>query len=115
MTAEPDDQAVADHEDVLPEMTFDAQFYPARPRKLRPAARRRRTPQNGISAPPFAPDGRNKAYVEWLVEQSMLGDAERLARQLAGQDSMWRTRYAYPNPRAAVDEPRSGSPRTRCR
>jgi len=35
MTAEPDDQAVADHEDVLPEMTFDAQFYPARPRKLR--------------------------------------------------------------------------------
>ena len=102
MTVEPDDQASTEIDDVLPEMTFDAQFYPARPKKLRPAARRR-NPLHAISAPPFAPDGRNKAYVEWLVQQSMLGDARTLARQLAGLHTMWSNPFAAPDPRAAVD------------
>ena len=103
MTAEPDDQPVIDPEDVLPDQTYDAQFYPARPKKLRPAARRRQNPLHAISAPPFAPDGRNKAYVGWLVEQSMLGDARTLARQLAGPHTMWANPFASPDPRAAVD------------
>ena len=102
MTVEPDDQASTEIDDVLPEMTFDAQFYPARPKKLRPAARRR-NPLHAINAPPFAPDGRNKAYVEWLVQQSMLGDARTLARQLAGLHTMWSNPFAAPDPRAAVD------------
>ena len=100
MTAEPD--APTETEDVLPEVTFDEQRYPARPRKLRPAAKRRQNPLHAISAPPFTPDGRNKAYVEWLVEQSMLGDARTLARQLAGLHTMWANPFAAPDPRAAT-------------
>ncbi|WP_372463702.1 maltose alpha-D-glucosyltransferase [Arthrobacter hankyongi] len=84
----------------VPEITFDEQFYPARPRALRPKARRRHF-QPG--RPPFEPDARNSVYVEWLRNQSMLGDAKVLARQLSGQASMWQNPYAYPNPRAAVD------------
>ncbi|MCU1572936.1 MAG: trehalose synthase [Micrococcaceae bacterium] len=83
-----------------PEITYDEKFYPAFPRSLRPTARRRPwTP----GRPPFEPDGRNKVYVEWLRNQSMLGDADVLARQLSGQASMWQNPFASPNPRAAVD------------
>ncbi len=85
-----------------PEINFDEQFYPARPRALRPKARRRQEISGNLK-PPFDADGRNKAYVEWLVDQSMLGDATMLARQLAGQASMWSNPFAHPNPRAAVD------------
>ena len=53
--------------------------------------------------PPFAADARNHAYVEWLENMSMLGDANNVARQLSGQAGMWLNPYAYPNPRAAVD------------
>ena len=104
MPVDPDESlTTTDADEVLPEMTFDAQFYPARPKKLRPAAHRRRNPLHAISAPPFSPDGRNKAYVEWLVEQSMLGDARTLSRQLAGLHTMWSNPFASPDPRAAVD------------
>ncbi|MCW3156950.1 maltose alpha-D-glucosyltransferase [Micropruina sonneratiae] len=103
MTAEPEDAVELDHDDVLPELTFDAQFYPARPAKLRPATRRRRDMLKAMGPPPFEPDGRNKAYVEWLVNQSMLGDSITLARQLAGLHTMWSNPYASPDPRAAVD------------
>ncbi len=94
----------ADPNDVAPatEINFDEQFYPARPRALRPRARRRVEVSADLK-PPFEPDGRNKAYVDWLVKQSMLGDAKTLARQLAGQASMWANPFAHPNPRAAVD------------
>ncbi len=85
----------------LPEITFDEQFYPARPRQLRPEARRRQAESGG--RPPFDPDGRNNVYVEWLRNQSMLGDADTLARQLSGQASMWQKPFAHPNPRAAID------------
>ncbi|AQP48895.1 maltose alpha-D-glucosyltransferase [Tessaracoccus aquimaris] len=54
-------------------------------------------------ATPFEPVGTNKAYVEWLVNHSMLGDAKTLARQLSGQPEMWGRAYASPHPRGAVD------------
>jgi trehalose synthase len=84
----------------VPEITFDEQFYPARPRSLRPKARRRHF---APGRPPFEPDARNSVYVEWLRNQSMLGDAKVIARQLSGQASMWQNPFAYPNPRAAVE------------
>ena len=83
-----------------PEITFDEKFYPARPKALRPVARRR---QFFANAPFLELDGRNKTYVEWLRNQAMLGDAEVLARQLSGQASMWQNAFAHPNPRAAVE------------
>jgi trehalose synthase len=85
-----------------PEITFDEKFYPARPRALRPRARRKAEFATVVK-PPFEADGRNRAYVEWLVNQSMLGDATTMARQLAGQSSMWNNPFAHPSPRAAVD------------
>ncbi len=104
MTAETEEAVHADHDDVLSEPTFDAQRYPARPAKLRPAARRRKDMLKAMGPPPFEPDGRNKAYVEWLVNQSMLGDSVTMARQLAGLHTMWSNPYAAPDPRAAVDK-----------
>ncbi|MCQ6270600.1 maltose alpha-D-glucosyltransferase [Pseudarthrobacter sp. R1] len=83
-----------------PEITFDEKFYPARPKALRPVARRR---QYFANAPSLELDGLNKTYVEWLRNQAMLGDANVLARQLSGQASMWQHSYAHPNPRAAVE------------
>ena len=80
--------------------TFDEQFFAARPKALRPIARRR---QFVGDRPSFEFDGRNAAYVEWLRNQAMLGDANTLARQLSGQASMWQNSYAHPNPRAAVE------------
>ena len=84
------------------EINFDEAFYPARPRALRPKARRHLT-FTGTLATPFEPVGTNKAYVEWLVNHSMLGDAKTLARQLSGQPEMWGRAYASPHPRGAVD------------
>ena len=68
-----------------PEITFDEQFYPARPKALRPIARRR---QFFAARPSLEFDGRNPTYVDWLRNQSMLGDANTMARQLSGQASM---------------------------
>ncbi|MFV0451238.1 MAG: maltose alpha-D-glucosyltransferase, partial [Propioniciclava sp.] len=70
--------------------------------RLRPRARRRDA--SAVAPPPFEADGRNPAYVTWLVDQSMLGDAKTLARQLAGSSAMWTNPYAKPDPRAAVDK-----------
>ena len=82
------------------DITYDEQFYPARPKALRPIARRR---QFFADRPSLEFDGRNAAYVEWLRSQAMLGDANVMARQLSGQASMWQNSYAHPNPRAAVE------------
>ncbi|WP_422631934.1 maltose alpha-D-glucosyltransferase [Pseudokineococcus basanitobsidens] len=83
-----------------PEITYDEQRYPARPRRLRPRAQleggRRRQPRRR------AADGTNPAYVAWLEEQSMLADAEALSRQLSGSPAMWRNPYARPDARRAV-------------
>ncbi|AMB42226.1 maltose alpha-D-glucosyltransferase [Paenarthrobacter sp. AT5] len=85
----------------VPEVSFDEQFYPARPKALRPVARRR---QFFAARPSLEFDGLNKTYVDWLRNQSMLGDANTMARQLSGQASMWQNAYARPNPRAAVEK-----------
>ncbi|MGX1163138.1 maltose alpha-D-glucosyltransferase/alpha-amylase [Arthrobacter sp. SLBN-100] len=84
----------------VPEITFDEKFYPARPKALRPVARRR---QYFANAPSLELDGLNQTYVEWLRNQAMLGDANVMARQLSGQASMWQHSFAHPNPRAAVE------------
>src|SRR5690348_15888261 len=72
------------------DITYDEQFYPARPKALRPIARRR---QFFASRPSLEFDGRNAAYVEWLRNQAILGDANVMSRQLSGQASMWQNSY----------------------
>ena len=91
-------------EDLTTELTFDQQRFAARPAKLRPRARRARASADRLLAPPFAADGRNRAYVEWLEEQSMLADSSKLSRQLAGHHLMWANAFASPDPRAAVGQ-----------
>jgi trehalose synthase len=87
---------------LIPEITYDEHLYPARPRRLRPSARRvlRDIIRSGLSG---ATDATNESYVRWLVEQSMLHDAQALANQLSGQGSMWQNPFAHPDPRAAVE------------
>ncbi|HLT61636.1 MAG TPA: maltose alpha-D-glucosyltransferase [Microlunatus sp.] len=94
-----------DEDPVVTEINYDEQFYPARPQRLRPRARLRdlsalrpRTPRNG------KPTGDNPAYVAWLREESMLGDATAIAGQFSGLGSMWQNPYAHPDPRAAIDK-----------
>jgi maltose alpha-D-glucosyltransferase/alpha-amylase len=89
--------------DVAPEISYEAQRYPARPKKLRPRAKRRAL-QQVVPPPPFVADARNPAYVTWLLEQSMLIDAKMMARQLAGNHLMWSNSYAEPDPRSAVQK-----------
>src|SRR3954467_9298906 len=85
-----------------PEITFDEQFYPARPKRFRPSARRslRRRLADKLGGEQMAD---NREYVEWLVGESMLSDANRLASQLSGQGSMWQNPFAHPDPRAALE------------
>ena len=90
--------------DVTPEPSFEQQRFAARPARLRPRARRHQPGPDELMARPFEADGRNRAYVEWLVDQSMLADATLLGRQLAGHHLMWANAYAAPNPRAAVEQ-----------
>ena len=98
-TTQPDEY---EGEDLLPEVSYSQQLYAARPEKLRPKAKRRDLGREAPLSPPFEPDGRNPAYVNWLEQQSMLHDAIVLGRQLAGHHSMWASPYAHPDPRAAV-------------
>jgi len=90
-----------DLETDIPEAGFQGLQFPARPTRLRPRARRR-TPSLRDNPPPFAADGRNKAYLEWLENQSMLRDAKTLGRQLSGRHTMWNSPFAKPDPRAAL-------------
>jgi trehalose synthase len=88
----------------IDEISYAEPFYPARPRSLRPRGRLREQP---VPHPPRAADGEptgtNPAYVQWLVEQSMLNDARTIAGQFSGVGSMWQNPYANPDPRAAID------------
>lgn len=81
------------------EISYDEQFYPARPRPLRPSVRRapRTVQQSGDPSPT------NVEYVNWLIDSSILRDAKLIAAQLSGKGSMWQNPYADPNPRAAVE------------
>jgi len=67
------DPMVAVGDGVVPEISYEAQRYPARPTKQRPRAKRRALEQV-VPPPPFAADARSPAYVTWLLEQSMLID-----------------------------------------
>ena len=73
------------NEHQAPEITFDEQFYPARPKRFRPSARRslKRRFAERRSGSEQVTD--NRELVDWLVEHSMLADANRLATQLSGQ------------------------------
>ncbi len=97
---EPLEPPTAEHQ--APEITYDEQFYPARPQRFRPRARRslRRRIADRLGGETIAD---SREYVEWLVEESMLADANRLASQLSGQGSMWQNPFAHPDSRAAVD------------
>ncbi|WP_322410895.1 maltose alpha-D-glucosyltransferase [Microbacterium invictum] len=85
-----------------PEISYDEQRYPARPRRLRPRDNLRSGRVRRIATDPRTANGSNPSYVEWLVRQSMLKDADVLARQLSGQPSMWRNPYARPDARRAI-------------
>jgi trehalose synthase len=86
------------------EITYDEQRYVARPRRLRPRARRSTSgAARGATEATAKPDAADPAYVQWLVDQSMLSDAKQLAIQLSGQGSMWQNPFAHPNPAAAVE------------
>ncbi|MCT1458115.1 maltose alpha-D-glucosyltransferase [Aestuariimicrobium sp. p3-SID1156] len=90
-----------EHREELLDAAFESLSYPSRPARLRPRAKRRQASE--LIKPPFDADGRNPAYVQWLKEQSMLGDARIVARQLSGQSLMWGNPFAKPDPRAAVE------------
>jgi len=85
-----------------PEITYDEQRYPARPRRLRPRDQFRGGSVRRFRTDPRTANGSNPSYVEWLVRQSMLKDADVLSRQLSGQPSMWRNPYARPDSRRAI-------------
>ena len=107
----PDAQAGGESDDDTtdrgPEITYDEQRYPARPRSLRrprPQARLRGTDAPARPAPgEGATDGSNPEYLRWLLSQAMLEDAVKISRQFSGQPSMWQNPYAKPDPRRAVD------------
>jgi trehalose synthase len=84
------------------EITFAEHRYPARPRHLRPKARLR-----GTLVPTAEqlgePIGSNPSYVAWLRQESMLNDANVIARQFVGRGSMFQNPFARPNPRAAIE------------
>ncbi|MCR8670102.1 maltose alpha-D-glucosyltransferase [Agrococcus sp. HG114] len=84
------------------EITYDEQRYPARPRRLRPRDQFRSGTVRRFRTDPRTANASNPSYVEWLVRQSMLKDADVLSRQLSGQPSMWRNPYARPDARRAI-------------
>jgi trehalose synthase len=87
------------------EISYDENFYPARPKRLRPRGRLR----DLFALRPKAervgkPTGDNAAYVSWLLGESMLEDAKAFATQFSGQGSMWQNPFANPDPRAAIEK-----------
>jgi trehalose synthase len=84
------------------EITFAEQFYPARPRHLRPKARLR-----GAQVPTAEmlgePIGSNPSYVAWLRQESMLNDANVIARQFIGRGIMFQNPFAKPDPSSAIE------------
>lgn len=83
------------------EITYAERFYPARPKVLRPRTRLR---QRGAREAEWFREaaGSNPVYVQWLVDQSMLHDANVIAGQFAGSGAMWQNPFASPDPRTAV-------------
>src|SRR5215831_20837531 len=57
------------------------------------------------AAPTLAPQSaavEEAKYIRWLVEHSMLHQAELASRRYAGQGQLWQHPYAAPQPRAAL-------------
>ncbi len=96
------DDPDAEVEAETPEISYDEQRYPARPRRLRPRDQFRAGSLRRVTTDPRTANGTNPSYVEWLVRQSMLKDADVLGRQLSGQPAMWRNPYARPDARRAI-------------
>ncbi|HEY6666072.1 MAG TPA: hypothetical protein VI036_13180, partial [Propionibacteriaceae bacterium] len=101
--ADTDEAAPTAHE--ASEISYAEQFYPARPARLRPRGRLRdlfklrpKVERIGKAS------GDNKAYVRWLVNESMLEDAKAFATQFSGQASMLQNPFANPDPRAAIEK-----------
>ncbi|MCW2527486.1 MAG: trehalose synthase [Pseudonocardiales bacterium] len=84
------------------EITYEEHLHPARPRTLRFRPRvkapftRRSVAEDGPA------NAENHAYVQWLLAQSMLADANDISQQFSGQGSMWQNPFANPSPRSAV-------------
>ena len=100
-----DTEELARHADAASEsaeISYDEGRYPARPHRLRPRAQLRASGIRRSFSDPRSADASNPSYVEWLKRQSMLGDADVLARGLSGQPSMWRNPYARPDARRAI-------------
>jgi len=83
------------------QISFDEQFYPARPKSIR---RRRTRPQ--VTAADIARMGparaENRKYVEWMRRHSMLRASRNTARNYSGSSVMWRNPFSTPRPRSAV-------------
>jgi trehalose synthase len=67
---------------------------------LRPALAAQAQPAPAPAAAPASTD--SAAYIQWLVEHSMLHQAQELARQYSGNSNQWQHPYGTPQPRAAV-------------
>jgi hypothetical protein len=65
-----DADALSDAE--TPEISYDEQRYPARPRPLRPRDQFRAGGLRRITTDPRLANGTNPSYVDWLERQSML-------------------------------------------
>jgi len=85
------------------EITYAEHLHPARPRTLRHRARAKTPVLRRSVAKDGAATGENPAYVSWLLSQSMLADANEIARQFSGQGTMWQNPFADPGPRQAVE------------
>jgi trehalose synthase len=69
-----------------------------------PTATPRPAPAPSAAPAPAAPSARSpegETYIRWLVERSMLHQAELAARRHSGEGQMWQHPYATPQPRAA--------------
>ncbi len=95
-------EAEAQAEPEPAEISYDEQRYPARPKRLRPRDHFRGGGVRRSTTDPRTANGSNPSYVEWLVRQSMLKDADVLAREVSGQPTMWRNPYARPDARRAI-------------
>ncbi|MEO6943054.1 MAG: maltose alpha-D-glucosyltransferase [Terrimesophilobacter sp.] len=84
------------------EPSYDDIRYPARPRRLRPREQMRYSGTRHSFTDPRSAVASNPSYISWLKRQSMLRDADSLARSLSGQPSMWRNPYAKPDARRAI-------------
>jgi trehalose synthase len=49
-----------------------------------------------------APSAESAAYIQWLVERSMLHQAQAVAARYSGNPEQWQHPYGIPQPRAAV-------------